>query len=169
MFLFEHIDERDISTLEPEANQIFKGIRPLFEQIALDKVDVSKSVITLKDKGFNICLTVIDREYFPIKIELDWHSTGLFWVEDVPLDNDNYIEVDEFILMVKNFLNGLTIVEYYDRKNRLIKKKIYHGIDTENNESKHVGPVLYYRFEILNIILRIKSKYITKKRTYRLR
>ena len=105
MFLFEHIRDEDISTLAPDAQQIFRGIRPLLEQISLDKIDKNNSKVELKKQGFEIRLAIVSKKSLPLAIILDWHSTGVLQVEDVPMDNDNYIDADEFVSLVEKFVN----------------------------------------------------------------
>jgi hypothetical protein len=169
MRLLDIIGEESISKLSPFAQRLIQELRPLIESLDPSKIgNGSKIEISpLKDDwSLNILIEPKDSKISPLDIYASKSQCILGYAESEQIEchTDPASDSDSLIRQVVNhtakYLNGVTVIGYYNRKNKLFMKKYYYGIDTENDGGKLIGT---WR----NVLWFFSKVHATKKNTYK--
>jgi hypothetical protein len=152
----DNIKEEELNKLAPYAKKLFEEVRPLLDRIQQDKIDKDNSKIEVKQSQKNWVLNILikakDERVPPLELNASKDELSL-WFGDTEIvecygnpEKDYKTSISGFIDDIRDYLTGITIVEYYDKKNRLFKKRLYAGINTDNIKEKQIGPTTIYGF-----------------------
>ena len=153
MRLLDTIEKESVSKLCPYAQKLFEELRPLIENLDPLKIsDGSKIEISpLKDDwSLYILIEPKDKNISALDIYASKSQCilGYAEAEQIECHKDPASDADSLIKEVVNhttkYLNGVTVIEYYNKKNKLFMKKYYYGIDTENESDKLIGTWRYF-------------------------
>ena len=147
MGLLDTIEQDSVSKLCPYAQRLFEELRPLLENLDSLKIgDGSKIEISpLKDEwSLHIWIEPVNNIISGLDIYASKSQCILGYAESEQIEchTDPASDADllkQVVDHTNKYLNGLTVIEYYNRKNKLFMKKYYYGIDTENDRSKLIG------------------------------
>lgn len=153
MRLLDTIEQESIGKLCPYAQRLLEELRPLIKNLDPLKIgDGSKIDISpLKnDWSLHILIEPKDKNISALDIYASKSQCILGYAEaeqiechtDPAADADSLIK--EIVDHTTKYLNGVTVVQYYNRKNKLFIKKYYYGIDTENDGDKLIGTWRYF-------------------------
>ena len=147
MRLLDTIERESVSKLCPYAQRLIEELRPLIENLDPSKIgDGSKVEISpLKDDwSLHISIEPINNSISGLDIYASKSQCILGYAESEQIEchRDPASDADlikQVVDHTNKYLNGVTVIEYYNRKNKLFMKKYYYGIDTENDRSKLIG------------------------------
>jgi len=169
MRLIDAVDQASVNKLCPYVQRLFQELRPLIENLDPSKIgDESKIEISpLKnDWSLNILIKPKEKNISALDIYASKAQCilGYAEAEQIECHKDPASNADSLIKAVVShtatYLNGVTVVEYYNKKNNLFMKRYYYGIDTENESDKLIGTWSNF--------LRFFSKvHATKKSSYK--
>lgn len=169
MRLLDTIGQESVSKLCPYAQRLIEELRPIIENLDPVKVgDGSRIEISpLKDDwSLHISIEPINNSISALDIYASKSQCILGYAESEQIEchTDPASDADSLIKMVVDhtakYLNGVTVIEYYNRKNKLFMKKYYYGIDTENDAGKLIGA---WR----NFLWFFSKVHATKKNSYK--
>jgi hypothetical protein len=153
MNLLEKAKQEDINNLCPYAQRLFKELKPILGNIDPMKIsEESKIEISpiKKDWLLHISIEPKDRNVPGLHIEASKSEFILTYaggcqLEDHsnPASDADYL-IKESVDNTARYLNGVTIVQYYNRKGKSFMKKYYYGINTENDKDKLIGTDLSF-------------------------
>ena len=168
MRLLETIQRESISRLCPYAQRLIEELRPLIENLdPLKTSNGSKIEISpLKDDwALHILIEPINNSISALDIYASKSQCILGYAESEQIEchQDPGSDADlikQVVDHTKKYLNGLTVIEYYNRRNKLFMKKYYYGIDTKNDSDKLIG-------RCGNLLWFFSKVHATKKNTYK--
>jgi len=139
----------DIASLEhiydlaPYAQELLRRLTPLLRRLDTDQLSASSFILIEKQgKNFVLVLEVnpsnkdvpsLGLRAYPKQCFLDLADSEYLEAHRIPPDWQEL--VDQVISETERYLNGVTIIERYDRNHKLIGKTYFYGIDTENDKS----------------------------------
>jgi len=150
----------DIASLEhiydlaPYAQELLRRLTPLLRRLDTDQLSASSFILIEKQgKNFVLVLEVnpsnkdvpsLGLRAYPKQCFLDLADSEYLEAHRIPPDWQEL--VDQVISETERYLNGVTIIERYDRNHKLIGKTYFYGIDTENDKSSTIGSSLFSFF-----------------------
>jgi hypothetical protein len=169
MKLLDTIEQESINKLCPYAQRLLEELRPLIENLDPLKIsDGSKiEIVPLKnDWSLHIFIEPKDKNISALDVYASKSQCILGYAESEQIEDhtDPASDADSLIKQVVDYtakyLNGVTVIEYYNRKNKLFMKKYYYGIDTENDAGKLIGTGR-------NFLWFFSKVHVTKKHSYK--
>lgn len=147
MRLLDTIEQDSVSKLCPCAQRLFEELRPLIENLDPLKIgDGSKiEIFPLKDDwSLHIWIEPVGNIISGLDIYASKSQCILGYAESEQIEcHTDPASVTDLVKQVvdetNKYLNGVTVIEYFNRKNKLFMKKYYYSIDTENDRSKLIG------------------------------
>lgn len=140
--------------LSPFCKKLLKEILPDLKKIDSSKLS-EKSKIAINGKNntsiLNIEIKAKDTHIPDLYIDAseDHCFLGLFDHEEVEYYGNTNLKADELIktikTILKKYLSGITIIEYYNKKGGILKKDYYYGLTSKLKEENKVGNSIYYR------------------------
>ena len=145
----EHTD-----SLAPYAQELLDGLIPILERLDITQLS-SKSYIAVENQkgGFVLRLEIIpgteeipllDLWAGPDQCILGYADSEQIEAHGIPFDWKTL--VSHVIVETERYLNGVTVIENYNRNRKLIKKAYFYGVDTENNRDSIIGSSQYLTF-----------------------
>jgi hypothetical protein len=149
MFLLDQIDQNEIDKLAPYSRKLFEALQPLIACIIPDTLDRNRSTIEiLPSKRFHILeieITAKAHRIPPLRMTSsgDYCILDLFEHEEVECHSsaERYGDrlIKDIVPLVSQYLSGITILEHYDKKNRVFRRDYYYGINTESIAKNRAG------------------------------
>lgn len=168
MFEVDSIQSEYINKLSPYRKKLLQELRPLLEKIEPNKIAPESGIDikqTKKDWVLSVTVVPLNRHIPSLDIRASKNQCVLYFMEHEDIECHRNPESDadylikEIVARVQKYLKGITIIEYYDRKNKLLRKEFYFGIDTEEIKEERIG-VSIYGFTLF------RKVYSKKKITY---
>lgn len=169
MKLLDTVKNGDIIKLCPYVQELFKKLIPIIESIDESKISEESKIEIIaskKDYSLNIWIEPGDKNIPGINLYASKSQCilGMAGSEQIechscPEAEATYL-IKNIIQNISDYLNGITIIENYNNKGRLISKTYLYGIDRENDRRKRIG-LLKYLFTLF------PKMGLTKKITYR--
>ena len=152
MFLLDNIKSEYLGSLPLYAKKMFEELKPVLEKVNEDKIDTDKSKIIIEEnnKSWILNITIISKDKRIPMLDLFASKNqcilGLAEHEEIechtnPEKAANLIK--EIISSTKKYLSGITILEHYDKNNKVFRKTFYYGVDTEGMKENRIGCSLY--------------------------
>jgi len=148
MRLLDTIEQESVIKLCPYAQRLIEELRPLIENLDPLKISDGSKIEISPLKGDWSLYILIEPKNNNISA-LDIYASksqcilGYAESDQIECHTDPASDADSLIKEIVDhtikYLNGVTVIEYYNRKNKLFMKKYYYGIDTENHGNKLIG------------------------------
>ncbi len=168
MLNIDKIQSEYINKLSPYRKRLFHELRPLLEKIVPNKITPESSIDikqSKKDWILSVTLIPVNKNIPSLDLFASKNQCILYFVEHEDIECHRNPEADadylvkEVISRMQKYLMGITIIEHYDKKNKLLRKEFYFGIDTEGIKEKRIG-ICSYSFTFF------RKVYSKKKATY---
>ena len=140
--------------LAPYAQELLGRLIPTLRRLDIDQLSASSSLAVEEQRdGFVLTLEVnpsdenipsLGLRAYPNQCFLDLADSEYLEAHGVPPDWQEL--VDQVITAAERYLNGVTILEQYNRNHKLIGKAYFYGIDTENDKQSRIGSSSYLVF-----------------------
>jgi len=147
--MLDNLDLEKLSNLPSYVQRLFEALKPALAQINLNKINREKSKIDIEKNGrkwtFVINIYAKDERIPPLTLFASKKQCilGLAEHEEIEChtisqkDEDGVIK--EVVLAAEKYLKGITILEHYDKNNKVFKKTFYYGLDTEGMKEQIIG------------------------------
>lgn len=153
MNLLEKVKQEDVNKLCPYTQRLFKELQPILENLDPAKLsEESKIEITSIKKDWSLYILIEPKDKNVSGLDIYASKSqcilGYADAEQIechwnPAPDADYL-IKEIVDHTSKYLNGVTIIEYYNKKGKLFMKRYYYGIDTENDKDKLLGTSRYF-------------------------
>lgn len=149
MYLLDSVRSEDLNKLPSYAIKLYEALKPVLEKIEPNKINKEKSCIKIMPDGkqyfLMIVIAPIDKRVSQFDI---FASKGQFILG---LAESEYIEdqcnpgkdpegvIKQAVSLVDRYINGITVLVHYDKRNIGFKKEYYWGIDTKPKKENLIG------------------------------
>jgi hypothetical protein len=127
------------------AQELLDGLIPILKRLDPSQLSPSSCVVVEEQKrrGFIINLRVIPSvenvpslglRAYPDQCILDYADSEQIEAHSIPPDW-KYL-VSRVLAETERYLNGITVIEHYDRSHKLVGKVYYFGIDTKTTKNR---------------------------------
>ncbi len=164
----------NIASLSNEQNlsayrlNLLNQLRPTLERLDVAKLDDKSTIEISEENGdwvLRLAIISTDVSIPPLFLIASNQQCNLGFADGEQIECHNNPEgdralVDMVVKLTERYLDGITVLEYYNRYEKLVRKECYFGIDTETDKKCGIGVSSYP-------LVFPKKVYSTRKRTFR--
>lgn len=151
--------------LSPYAQRLVEGLLPLLERIDSEKIDAKSAFeITRGRDGWvlHIFINSIDPDIPFLDLFASKGQCILGFAESEQIESHSAPDKDKDLVAqvleaIAAYLNGITILEHYNKNNRVVKKEYFFGMDSESQRERQIG-TSYHPFVFPKKVASVEKK-----------
>ena len=150
--------------LPPYAQELFRRLIPILKRLDPNQLSERSFIAVEEQRKESILVLKVDPSdenipFLVLRAYPDHCYLGLAdseYLEAHRIPSDWQELVNQVISETEKYLSGVTIVERYNHKNKLIGKTYFYGIDSENDKSLAIGnsSFLFFPRKVASIVKR---------------
>ena len=162
--MIDIVSLRQRNNLAPYAQELLSGLIPILKRLDASQLSPSSIVVVEEQKrGFVLKLEIIASvenvpslglRAYPDQCILGFADSEQIEAHNIPPEWQ-YL-VGRILTEIERYLNGITVVERYNRNHKLVGKIYFYGVDAEDNKDAKIGESSYLVFprKVLSVVKR---------------
>ena len=154
---FDSIKFKD--RLSPYAQVLLEGLIPILKRLNFNDLSANSSIEVEEHKGdYILHLEVIPSNSAipPLGLLATQDHCILSFAESEQIESHRISTkwedlVCQVLALTEQYLNGITVIERYNKNHELVVKEYFYGLDTEGNKDARIG-IAYFHFTLPNKI-----------------